>query len=99
MKAESSALPGYPPLTMATTTSSIPQSEFTARRKKLLSLLNNAIGLVFAGDADAHLHNTYRPHAHFEYLTGVTDEAGAILLFDPAHPVEDRRVMLFLKPL
>ncbi|MFO0874016.1 MAG: Xaa-Pro peptidase family protein [Phycisphaerales bacterium] len=78
---------------------SIPSTEFAARRAALVSSLRNAVGLVFAGDYDPHLTTPYRPHAHFEYLTGIVDEPGAILLLDPLHPVAARRAMLFLKPL
>lgn len=78
---------------------SIPPTEYAARRKAVLSSLRNALGAVFAGDYDAHLSTPFRPHPHFEYLTGIVDEPGAILLFDPLHPAPARRVMLFLKPL
>jgi Xaa-Pro aminopeptidase len=77
----------------------IPAAEFAARRKKLLALLKGSVGLVFGGEYDPHLNTAYRPHPHFEYLTGVVDEPGALLLLDPANPVEARRVLLFLKPL
>ncbi|MFO0827927.1 MAG: Xaa-Pro peptidase family protein [Phycisphaerales bacterium] len=77
----------------------IPLAEFASRRNKVLSSLKDAIGLVFAGEADASLTSAWRPHPHFEYLTGVTDEAGAVLLLDPKNPVEARRAILFLRPL
>ncbi len=78
--------------------SGIPQSEYRARRGRVHRGLKDAAGLVFAGDAsdgDA----SWRPHPHFEYLTGVADEPGAILLLDSTHPVESRRDVLFLRPL
>lgn len=78
---------------------SILHSEFADRRERLLKTLKNPVGLLFAGDHDAHSDAPFRPHRHFEYLTGVTDEPGALLLLDPAHPVESRRTMLFLRPL
>lgn len=74
-------------------------SEYAARRSKLLTALKKSIGVVFAGEHDSHLPTPYRPHPHFEYLTGVTDEPGAVLVLDPAGPVEARREMLFLRPL
>jgi Xaa-Pro aminopeptidase len=77
----------------------IPLAEFAARRRKLLASLKGAIGLVFAGEHDAHLTGSFRPHSTFEYLTGLTTEPGAILLLDPANPTEARQAMLFLKPL
>src|SRR5262245_29885918 len=84
---------------MPATIESIPLSEFADRRTRLLKGLKNAVGLVFAGEHYAHSDSPYRPHRHFEYLTGVTDEPGAILLLDPANPVVARREMLFLRPL
>ncbi len=73
-------------------------SEFADRRSRLRTALKGAAGLVHAGDHDPHAGD-YRPHCHFEYLTGITDEPGAILLLDPQNPVEARRDMLFLRPL
>ncbi len=78
---------------------SIALAEFADRRDALLKSLKNCVGLVFAGDHDPHSDSPFRPHRHFEYLTGVTYEPGAILLLDPANPVEARKAMLFLKPL
>jgi Xaa-Pro aminopeptidase len=83
----------------AATLDSIPLAEFAHRRARLLKTLKNAVSLLFAGDHDPHSDSPFRPHRHFEYLTGVTDEPGAIALLDPANPVEARRAMLFLKPL
>lgn len=77
----------------------IPLTEFAERRRRLLKALNGAIGLVFAGEHDSHSDAPYRPHANFRYFTGVTDEPGAILLLDPAHPVAARREQLYLRPL
>ncbi len=80
----------------------IANSEFAARRESVMRSLardGNAIGLVLAGDADHSLSNAWRPNPNFEYLTGITDEAGAILLLDPSHPVKARRAQLYLRPL
>lgn len=77
----------------------IPVAEFAQRRSNLLRSLKGSIGVVFAGDGDANLHHEWRPHPHFEYLTGVRDEAGAVVLVDPTNPVESRQVILFLRPL
>ncbi len=77
----------------------IPHTEYAARRKKLRTALKKSIGVIFAGEHNAHLPEAYRPHPHFEYLTGVVDEPGAILVLDPGSPVEARRDMLFLRPL
>lgn len=78
---------------------SIPAAEFAARRRRVLESLKGAVGVVFAGDADPHLELAYRPHAHFEYLSGVTDEPGALILFDPSHPQASKRITLLLRPL
>lgn len=78
---------------------SIPTDEFTARRDALRAKLGSSVGLIFAGDYDSHADAPFRPHPHFEYLTGVTDEPGAVLMLDPVSPVERRREMLFLRPL
>ncbi len=83
-------------------TTAIALSEFAARREKLLAQLKregNAIGLVLAGDADASLSQSWRPNANFEYLTGVTDEPGAMLMLDPGNPVKTKCAQLFLRPL
>ena len=77
----------------------IPDSEFAARRQKVLTSLGKSVGLIFAGRWDPNLDTPFRPHPHFEYLTGITDEPNALLLLDPTHPVAMRRQMLFLAPL
>lgn len=78
---------------------SIPTTEYAKRRAKVRTALRGAVGVLFAGDHDAHLPSPYRPNPHFEYLTGVVDEPGAVLVLDSKGPVESRRDMLFLKPL
>ncbi|MHC5005033.1 MAG: aminopeptidase P N-terminal domain-containing protein [Planctomycetota bacterium] len=77
----------------------IPLSEYASRRRKLRTALKSAVGLVMAGDGGHDLHEEFRAHAHFRYLTGIEDEPGAVLLLDPGAPVEARREMLFLRPL
>lgn len=77
----------------------IPITEFADRRRAVLKALGTCVGIVFAGDHEPHLEIAYRPHAHFEYLTGIVDEPGAILLLDPNHPVAGRRAILLLRPL
>lgn len=74
-------------------------AEHAARRRKTLTALKSAVGLVLAGEHDPAGSDSFRPHPHFEYLTGVIDEPGATLLLDPTNPVTSRRVMLFLRPL
>ena len=77
----------------------IPLSEFADRRKKLRAALKKSVGVVFSGEPNDPLHDDFRPHPHFEYLTGITDESGAILILDPAHPVASLREILVLRPL
>ena len=72
------------------------QKEYSLRRARVAKELKRSAGLVFAGNADAHLESSWRPHAHFEYLTGITNESGAVLLLDPAHSVVSRREILLL---
>ncbi len=80
----------------------VSNNEFAARRERVLRSLEKdgrAIGLVLAGDADHSLSSAWRPNPNFEYLTGITDEPGAILLLDSGHPAKARRVQLYLRPL
>ncbi len=77
----------------------MPLTEYAARRRKVRAQLKKSIGVIFAGRPLDHLHDDFRPHPHFEYLTGITDEPEAVLVLDPANPVEARREMLFLRPL
>ncbi len=76
----------------------IPLSEFAERRSRLLQSLESSVGLVLAGSGAGGLHESFRPHPHFEYLTGIVEEPGAILLLDPGSPDEARRSVLFLEP-
>ncbi len=76
----------------------IAPAEHAKRREKVAAALKGAVGLVFAGEPADALHGAFRPHPHFEYLTGVIDEPGAVLLIDGSAP-EGRRSTLFLKPL
>ena len=78
---------------------SITHAEFRARRDRILADLGPSAALVLAGEADPSLHHPWKPHAHFEYLTGITDEPGAMLFLDPAHPVPSKRATLLLRPL
>lgn len=78
---------------------SIQASEFESRRNAVLKSLKNSVGIVFAGEGGGDLLGKWRPNPHFEYLTGIVDEPGAALLFDPLFDVPSKRVVLFLKPL
>ena len=72
------------------------KKEYASRRAKVLKALKGSVGLVFAGRSDESIQASWRPHSHFEYLTGITNEPEAVLLFDPTHPVSSRREILFL---
>ncbi|MEE2912606.1 MAG: Xaa-Pro peptidase family protein [Planctomycetota bacterium] len=72
--------------------------EYANRRSNVSKALKDAAGLVFAGDRSASHDESWKPHAHFSYLTGIADEAGAVLLLDPSHPINARREILFLLP-
>jgi Xaa-Pro aminopeptidase len=72
-------------------------SEFVARRERVLKALDGAVGLVFAGESGAP--DSFEPDWNFYYLTGIRDEPGAAVLFDPGAEDPKKRAMLFLKPL
>ena len=100
MPAKNTAVASMKSASVSTTHSlAIAPAEYAARRAAVLKSLKDAVALVFAGDMDASIHGEFQAGAHFNYLTGITDEAGAVLLFDPLNPVEARRTILFLKPL
>jgi Xaa-Pro aminopeptidase len=64
-----------------------------------MAILRGGVGLIVAGEHHTSPDGSFRPHAHFEYLTGITDEPGAVLLLDPGNPDPSRREALFLAPL
>ncbi|MCH2143660.1 MAG: Xaa-Pro peptidase family protein [Phycisphaerales bacterium] len=84
---------------MARKAPSIKTSEYQKRRAKVLKSLKDSVGIIFAGDGGGELTSKWRPDPNFEYLTGITDEPGAAIVFDPTHPVPAKQVVLFLKPL
>ena len=85
----------------------IPLKEYTTRRSKVLAALKRAgegvsggvAGIVFAGEESHALNESWKPHAHFQYLTGLVSESGSVILFDPTNPVKSKQVILFLRPL
>ena len=81
-----------------TTAVGITPKEFAARRARVLKALGGAVGMVFAGEGGAPLLGKWRPNPHFAYLTGIVDEPGAVVVFDPKAEDPRRQVMLFLKP-
>ncbi len=54
---------------------------------------------MLAGDGSAPLVGKWRADSSFVYLTGITDEPGAAILFDPSNPDPTRRIALFLRPV
>ncbi|VAX36654.1 Xaa-Pro aminopeptidase [hydrothermal vent metagenome] len=76
----------------------ITPKEFAARRARVLKALGGAVGMVFAGEGGAPLLGKWRPNPHFAYLTGIDDEPGAVVVFDPKAEDPKRQVILFLKP-
>ncbi len=78
---------------------SIPTSEYVQRRATLSKSLKGAAAVVFAGDAGDHLLGAWRPNRHFQYLTGITTEPGAAVLFHPSAEDPTKKCILFLKPL
>lgn len=78
---------------------SIKVSEYQARRKKINAKLKDSVGLVFAGAGAPPLRGEWFPDMNFRYLTGISDEPGAIILFDPSNPNPKRKMILFLQPV
>ena len=74
----------------------IPLTEYQQRRERLLTSLRGAAAVVFAGEGSG---SQWRPHAHFLYLTGIRNETGAAVLFDPSAEDPKRRSVLFLRPV
>ena len=84
---------------MADAPADIATPEYQARRARLAEALNGAAAVVFAGDGGPPLTGRWQAHRHFTYLTGIANEPGAAVLFDPANDDPKRRVVLFLRPL
>jgi len=77
----------------------IQTSEYVARRESVLKALKGAAAVVFAGEHAGPEIGSWRPNVHFEYLTGIADEPGAAVLFNPGAEDPNKRCILFLKPL
>ncbi len=78
---------------------SIKIAEYQARRKKVLTGLKGAVGVMFAGDGSPPLLGEWMPDMNFKYLTGIDDEPGAMVFFDPSNPDVNKRIVLLLKPI
>ena len=67
-------------------TSTIPVDEYAARRERVLNSLGDAAAVVFAGEGSAPLLGKWYANKHFVWLTGIVDEPGAAVVFDPSAP-------------
>lgn len=74
-------------------------SEFAKRRERLLDALKGDVAVYFAGDGSASLHGIWQADPSFRYLTGIADEQGAAVLFDPSSDNPKHRCILFLRPI
>lgn len=78
---------------------SISTSEYVERRQRVFKALNGAVGIVFAGDHPPPYLRPWRADPQFAYLTGINDEQGAAVFFDPTAEDPRRRIVLLLKPI
>jgi Xaa-Pro aminopeptidase len=90
--------PGSPRRTPAPKAAGIPTREYADRRERVLKALGGSVAVVFSGEGAAPLLGKWRAHTHFEYLTGVSDELGAMLVLDPRAEDPKKRSILFLNP-
>ncbi len=72
-------------------------AEHAARRERVLEGLSGAAGVVFAGEGGPPLLGRWTANKHFIYLTGITNEPGAAVVFDPTAPDPSKRITLLLK--
>src|SRR5947209_2203603 len=77
----------------------IPLAEYAKRRAQVMKSLSGAAAVVFAGEGAPPLLGQWRADFHFLYLTGIDDEPGAAVLFNPAAEDPKRRITLFLRPM
>ena len=74
----------------------VPLGEYMQRRERVLKALGKSAALVMAGSEGGE---DFVVNAFFQHLTGITNESGAMLLFDPTNDDPRKRVILFLRPL
>jgi Xaa-Pro aminopeptidase len=80
-------------------TDSISLPEYKRRRAAVLKALKGAAGVVLAGEGGPPLLGRWRPDSNFFYLTGLQNESGAAVLFNPKAETAKGRCVLFLRPL
>jgi len=73
-------------------------SEYVRRRDRVGRALKGAAAIVLAGEGAPPLTGRWTPDPHFYYLTGISTEPGAAVMFDPKNPDPLRRSVLLLKP-
>ncbi|MBL4592104.1 MAG: aminopeptidase P family protein [Phycisphaerales bacterium] len=74
-------------------------SEYAKRRKYVLRALKGSVGLVMAGDGAPPLRGEWFPDMDFAYLTGIMNEPGAMVFFDPSNPDPKKQIALILRPV
>ncbi len=77
----------------------ITTQEYADRRQRVFKALNGSVAIVFSGDGPPPAIGKYKSESSFTYLTGLTSELGAALLFDPSAEDPKRRITLFLRPI
>jgi Xaa-Pro aminopeptidase len=78
--------------------SGISPEEYSSRREAVLAAVDGAAAVVVAGDLVDVTIGRRATDPMFRYLTGLDDEAGAAVLFDPSAEDPANRMTLFLKP-
>ncbi len=73
--------------------------EYAKRRMRVLRALKGSVGLVMAGDGAPPLRGEWFPDMDFAYLTGMMNEPGAMVFFDPSNPDPKKRIVLILRPV
>ncbi|MFY7950964.1 MAG: hypothetical protein ACOVT5_00525, partial [Armatimonadaceae bacterium] len=72
----------------------VPVSEYVARREAVLAALDGAAAVVHAGDGGAPLKGRWVPDRNFLWLTGIDNEPGAAVLFDPSAEDPKKQITL-----
>src|SRR5438046_8876154 len=73
--------------------------EYAKRRQAVMKALGGASAVVFAGEGAPPLLGQWRPDFNFLYLTGIDDEPGAAVVFNPSAEDPQRRIVLLLRQI